>query len=596
MRSKPPKALVWLFALLILLGGTPPASADSGAADKAQSILDGITAFQLEKTGASSVQEWIDGALASGAAASEWYALALSQYGSFDLSLYRGALLNDLKKNEVYSASSRQKYALVLIACGSTDAYIFRTLNDSIGRQGVMSWIFGLHLLNNGYTSREYSLSDVTKKLLSLQQSNGGWAVTGTRSDADATAMAVQALAPLYPTDAAVKSAIDKALMLLSSLQTSTGDYASYGVNNPESTAQVLVALSSLGIDCRTDSRFIKNGSTLFDGLALYRLADGSFCHKQGGGFTETATVQVFYAMVSYLRLQNGQPPLYLLDRRNPSGLEVPSDPDETGSSPGSDSAPPATEQPVGGTTAPTVSADQTGSDPAAESAETDSSSAPEETPSADTAQDASAVTEAGQPNSREPDGGGYKGWVCLAIVLTAGGICVILYCRKKRNIRNFAVVGLIAAAAAVIVVITDFQSTDAYYREAQREKADSIGTVSITIRCDTVPDKSAAHLPDDGVMLDITEFEIEQGDTVYDILAEAAAANKIHLETSGSGEAVYVRGIGNLYEFDFGDLSGWMYSVNGETPSVGCGEYRLSADDAIEWLYTCELGSDPIR
>ena len=56
-----------------------------------------------------------------------------------------------------------------------------------------------------------------------------------------------------------------------------------------------------------------------------------------------------------------------------------------------------------------------------------------------------------------------------------------------------------------------------------------------------------------------------------------------------------YVSGIGNLYEFDFGGLSGWVYSVNGRMPSVSCGEYVLSDGDKIEWMYTCDLGNDVV-
>jgi len=55
----------------------------------------------------------------------------------------------------------------------------------------------------------------------------------------------------------------------------------------------------------------------------------------------------------------------------------------------------------------------------------------------------------------------------------------------------------------------------------------------------------------------------------------------------------VYISGINHIYEFDYGELSGWMYRVNGGTPSVGCGSYILSDGDKIEWLYTCELGED---
>ena len=55
----------------------------------------------------------------------------------------------------------------------------------------------------------------------------------------------------------------------------------------------------------------------------------------------------------------------------------------------------------------------------------------------------------------------------------------------------------------------------------------------------------------------------------------------------------VYISGINYLYEFDFGDLSGWMYRVNDTAPSVGCGEYHLSDGDFIEWLYTTDIGND---
>ncbi len=47
------------------------------------------------------------------------------------------------------------------------------------------------------------------------------------------------------------------------------------------------------------------------------------------------------------------------------------------------------------------------------------------------------------------------------------------------------------------------------------------------------------------------------------------------------------------IYELEFGELSGWMYFVDGEAPNVGCAEYKLTGDEAIEWLYTCELGND---
>lgn len=627
MKNKLKKTLLCFLAVILLLTVAMPVFAEDATrtVSKAQGIIDGIVAYQQSKAGVTSIQGWINGTLTKNAgSSSEWYAIALSQYGNYDFSSYQKALLNYLDNNEIGSASSRQKYVIALIACGSTETYIYRVLNNSISRQGVMSWAFGLHLLNNGYTSNEYSLSDVKKKLLSLQLTDGGWSITGSNSDVDVTAMVVQSLSPYYKTDSSVKSAVDKALALLSARQKENGDFASYGVNNPESTAQVLTALSSLGIDCETDSRFIKNGNTLFDGISLYRLSDGTFCHKQGGTSNGNATVQVFYSMVSYLRMKNGKSSLYLLDARNPSGLKIPTEqtskPDNTQNSsstatdfgnsqssaadnqastskPALTTQPPQTSSPSSQTDnksqngATDASKDNDISDDSAKDTENEQTVTKENSDNKDTAQTVADDTDSSA--EEKADSVNYKVWACFAVIIIAGGICIVLFCRKKRNIRNFFVIGIVAAASIIFVLITNFQSADDYYNQSGTEKSNSIGTVTITIRCDTVSDKSAEHIPDDGVILDVSTFEIEEGDTVYDVLSEATAKNKIHLETSGSADSAYVEGISNIYEFDFGDLSGWMYFVNGESPSVGCGEYVLSDDDEIRWLYTCDIGKD---
>ena len=54
-----------------------------------------------------------------------------------------------------------------------------------------------------------------------------------------------------------------------------------------------------------------------------------------------------------------------------------------------------------------------------------------------------------------------------------------------------------------------------------------------------------------------------------------------------------YIRGIAYIYELEYGDLSGWIYRVNGESPSVGCGSYILSDGDRIVWHYSLEQGED---
>lgn len=581
MRIKLIRLFACLLALLAVLLGALPVSA---AENDVQTLIDGIISYKLGQSGAETVQHWIDGALTENAGgSSEWYAVALSQSGKYDFSAYRSALLKYLDKNEVYSASSRQKYALALIATGSTDVYIYKTLNNSIGEQGVASWIYGLHLLNNGYSSVGYTLNAVKQKLLSLQLSDGGWAIRGSTGDVDITAMAVQALAPYYETEQTVKTAVDKALTLLSGLQQTDGDYKSYGVSNPESTAQVLVAVSALGIDCLADSRFVKDGNTLIDGIAKYRLGDGGFCHKTGGAFNETATVQALYSLISYVRMKTNRGSLYLLDARDPAALEKPENVEQSQPMVEKPSETDVTSsKPQASASSSSLSASSSDASQSNESKETESveiktqtSEALEETSGGDAENSVGGTAE-------KSKGVGYKLWVSLAIAVLAGGVCAVLFMLKKRNVRNFILIFAVAAAAVCVVVFTDVRSADSYYQSVGADKENAIGTVTLTVRCDTVSEN--------GIIIDTAELDIEEGETVYDVLLQATAARKIQLETDGSN---YVKGINNIYEFDHGDLSGWVYHVNGESPSVGCGEYVLEDGDEVEWLYTLDLGED---
>ena len=89
--------------------------------------------------------------------------------------------------------------------------------------------------------------------------------------------------------------------------------------------------------------------------------------------------------------------------------------------------------------------------------------------------------------------------------------------------------------------------------------------TVTIQIRCDTAVKngmhreaKWAGIVPASGCILDTTEFEIEDGNTVLDVLKMARDKFRLHMEYSGgSGSGAYVEGINNLYEFDGGRWSG---------------------------------------
>ena len=123
--------------------------------------------------------------------------------------------------------------------------------------------------------------------------------------------MAIQALAPYYKTNETVKAAVDKALEALSALQRNDGGFGSWGTVNSESCAQVIIALTALGIDPTADSRFVKNGLTVLDALASFYVTGDGFRHIAGGELDGMATEQGYYALAAYYRFVNGQTRLY---------------------------------------------------------------------------------------------------------------------------------------------------------------------------------------------------------------------------------------------------------------------------------------------
>ena len=184
---------------------------------------------------------------------------------------------------------------------------------DYVQTQGINGPIFTLIALD----SHNYpTMGDVTREkliqvILDAQLTDGGWNLSGNDADPDMTAMAIQALAPYYKTNETVKAAVDKALEALSALQRSDGGFGSWGTVNSESCAQVIVALTALGIDPTADSRFVKNGLTVLDALASFYVTGGGFKHVADKGRDGMATEQGYYALAAYYRFLNGQTSLY---------------------------------------------------------------------------------------------------------------------------------------------------------------------------------------------------------------------------------------------------------------------------------------------
>lgn len=101
--------------------------------------------------------------------------------------------------------------------------------------------------------------------------------------------------------------------------------------------------------------------------------------------------------------------------------------------------------------------------------------------------------------------------------------------------------------------------------------------------------------VPEDGWIIPPTEVKFADGETAFDVTQEIIRANKIHMEfeEAPAYNSVYVEGINQLYEFDLGPTSGWMFSVNKDYPNYGCGTYKPKDGDIIRWVYTTSLGSD---
>ena len=122
-----------------------------------------------------------------------------------------------------------------------------------------------------------------------------------------------------------------------------------------------------------------------------------------------------------------------------------------------------------------------------------------------------------------------------------------------------------------------------------------SISCTTILGHMDWLDPEKVELVPEDGVILAPVTVTFYEGESVFNVLQRTCRQNGIHMEFENTPmyNSAYIEGIHNLYEFDCGELSGWMYSVNGWFPNYGCSRYALQAGDVIRWVYTCDLGYD---
>ena len=167
---------------------------------------------------------------------------------------------------------------------------------------------------------------------------------------------------------------------------------------------------------------------------------------------------------------------------------------------------------------------------------------------------------------------------------------------------KDLLVVFFVLLAVALLIMGTEFQTVEEYYLTHADEITEDSDTVYFSINCEKAV--SSGKLTDsqleelgNGEILSEKEYLLREGETVFDVLKRVCRFEKIQMEHQGADKniynSVYVQGINYLYEFDCGELSGWIFLVNGKQVDRSCGKYKLKDGDRVEWVYSLDAGKD---
>lgn len=566
-------------------------------ADDFSDIASQTVKYKMNQCGYGDVQEFINGWITKNAGVNEadWYALALSKTGSYDFSSYRNAL-ESAAGSSALNATEKLRAAVVYNAVGGENLNLAAVTDNSWNGLGIMSELYALILYNYGDFTAAVTEDEIISSILAGQLPDGGWALSGNRSDTDVTAIAVQALAP-YRDRADTAASIEKALGRLSQLQQADGGFGSYGTQNAESCAQVIIALKCLDIDPCTDVQFLKNGLSAVDALLSYRCASGGFSHTRGGSENYLASVQACLAMTALeyddtdffgpcvkneipaattavTNTQTVNKTTAAAENNKPGSVTV----TEATESVASEASVQTTETAISGTVAFNASGTAL---PAFTAADSDKSSGTAAVSDKD---------DGGAADNGDEKSGGWKLYAIITICGVFAASQLYIAARKQFSWKKLAVSSVTALGCIGIVLAVRIQTPEEYYRRNIDDVQPDSLTVTMTVSCEAIADE----LDGDRIIIPETEFVLLEDDTAFTLLERVLAYNEIPFDYSGSGDTgVYVKGINDIYEMDYGEMSGWMYMVNGEFPDTGCSSYRLCDGDTVEWLYTRNIGHD---
>lgn len=255
--------------------------------------------------------------------AGEWSVMVAKRYGAevpegWDETYYKNLCATLEENSGILSNTKHSNYsraALTVTAIGkdptNVEGYnLFEHHSDFefVSKQGIPGSIFALISLDSaGYEIPGVDRNVFIEHILSEEYEGGGWALMGEDPDVDITAQVIQAFAPYYGKDEEVTAAVDRAVQVLSDVQKPDGGFYAWEAENSQTVAQVIIALSSIGIDIRTDERFIKEDGWIGSYFMQYYLGDGAFCHTLGMEKDPMATDQCMQAMIALELFEKGE-------------------------------------------------------------------------------------------------------------------------------------------------------------------------------------------------------------------------------------------------------------------------------------------------
>lgn len=511
------------------------APAEFGWEDRAQECF----GYFMRQRGAEDFWDGLD------SGATDWAAYCYARlYGADGAEEYAQSVERHV--GELYSAggfvrpTEYQRAAICITVTGGNPSLAARLGAfgcEILDRQGFNAYIWALIALNvTGIQPPEGAANTadtLTEYLIAHQHADGSFALMGDGGDVDITAAAVYALAGTDSPGAA--EAAQRGADWLAGFDS----YSTMGVRNCESTAQAVIALSAAG---RRES-----AEKAAAQLEEYRREGGGYAHLPDGEVNQMATAQTLEAFTALALAERG------------------------GSLFGKYSG---------------AAAEPDGAESTAESAEIPTLTA-------------ESTAESGMQPGNTAQGGltGTHIRIIISAVLGAAAVaCGILFAfrRKKALIPAAALLAALAGG----VWLLDIRTPEEYYSESGG------GPVRVTVlaECSTVlshmdiidPAVNPPEVvPEDGVIIARCEVSLPEGATAFDALAAAARKQRVRVDYTGSAYGTYVRGIGYVTEFGFGELSGWMYTVNGKFPDVSVSDRVLESGDAVEFRYTCDLGRD---